>query len=83
MRLKSMSENSLRDDHNSPSPEIILYGENTISVQPASHGLNWDQENIILMNPLSAHNQTFMTCLFKSFAVDATRIGKSREKKFP
>ena len=40
--LNSLSENSLRDDHNSPSTETTSDVENTISVEPASHGLNSD-----------------------------------------
>ena len=62
--LNSLSEKSLRDDHNSLSTEITSDGENMISVQPASHGLDSDQDNIdpmIIMNRLSAHNQTFIT----------------------
>ena len=44
--LNSLSENSLGDEYKGPSAEITSGGENTISVQPASHGLDSDQENI-------------------------------------
>ena len=44
--LKALSENSLRNDHNSPSAEVTSDGENSISVQSVSHGLDSDQENI-------------------------------------
>ena len=44
--LISLSENSLRNDHNSPSTGLMSDGENAISVQLASHGLVSDQENI-------------------------------------
>ena len=44
--LISLSENSLRNDHSGPSTEITPGGENTISVQPACHGLDSDQEII-------------------------------------
>ena len=43
--LNSLSQNSIRDDHNSPNAEIMPDGENTISVQFASDGLDSDQEN--------------------------------------
>ena len=44
--LSSLSVNSLRDDHNGPSAEITSDGENRISVQPASHGQDSEQDNI-------------------------------------
>ena len=62
--LSSLSQKSLSDDHSSSSTEITSDGENMILVQPASHGLDSDQDNIdpmIIMNPLSTHNQTFIT----------------------
>ena len=45
--LNSLSENSLRDDCNSPSSEITSDCENTISVQPASHGQDLYQEKFV------------------------------------
>ena len=44
--LNYLSENSLRNDHNSPSAGMMSDGENTILVELASHGLVSDQENI-------------------------------------
>ena len=43
--LSSLSENSLRDDHNSPSAEITSYGENVNLVESISRGPESDQQN--------------------------------------
>ena len=66
--LNSLSENSLRDNHNGPSTEMLSDGENTTLVQPASHGLDSEQQIIGPKEFLTAHNQTFMTG-FKSVQV--------------
>ena len=44
--LNSLSENLLNDGYSNPSAETAPCGKNTISVQPASHGLDSDQEII-------------------------------------
>ena len=44
--LDSLSENSLRKDHNGSSAQITSDGAKVILVQPASHELDSDRENI-------------------------------------
>ena len=44
--LKSLSENSLRNDHNLSVAMLTSDGVKTISVQPAPHELDSDQKNV-------------------------------------
>ena len=43
--ITSLSEISIRVEHNGPSAEKMSHGENTISAQPASQRLDSHQEN--------------------------------------
>ena len=43
--LKSLSDNALRNDHNSPIADITSDGEKTISVQRACRRLDSEEEN--------------------------------------
>ena len=66
--LKFFPESSVRDEHNSPGAEITSAGEDMILVQPASHGLDLEQENIGLFELLVGAQSV---ALFRLNAVNA------------
>ena len=74
--FNSLSESSLRVDQNGPSAEVTSDGENTILVQPASQGLDSDQENTDL-------KESFIGAQPNLHDKDALTYKQSFVKKYP